>query len=40
MQVIHNGETGADIPVEALTDEAPRYERRCAPIASELRSAD
>jgi phosphoribosylformylglycinamidine synthase subunit PurL len=27
MQVIHNGETVADIPVEALTDEAPRYER-------------
>ena len=27
MQVVHNGETVADIPVEALTDEAPRYER-------------
>jgi phosphoribosylformylglycinamidine synthase len=27
MQVIHNGETVADIPVDALTDEAPRYER-------------
>ena len=27
MQVIHNGETVADIPVSALTDEAPRYER-------------
>jgi len=27
MQVIHNGQTVADIPVEALTDEAPRYER-------------
>ncbi|HEY2964546.1 MAG TPA: phosphoribosylformylglycinamidine synthase subunit PurL [Pyrinomonadaceae bacterium] len=27
MQVIHNGETVADIPVAALTDEAPRYER-------------
>jgi phosphoribosylformylglycinamidine synthase len=27
MQVIHNGETVADVPVEALTDEAPRYER-------------
>jgi phosphoribosylformylglycinamidine synthase II len=27
MQVIHNGETVAAIPVEALTDEAPRYER-------------
>jgi phosphoribosylformylglycinamidine synthase len=31
MQVIHNGETVADIPVEALTDEAPRYERPMAP---------
>src|SRR5689334_13594448 len=31
MQVIHNGETVADIPVEALTDEAPRYEREMAP---------
>jgi phosphoribosylformylglycinamidine synthase subunit PurL len=27
MQVVHNGETVADIPVSALTDEAPRYER-------------
>jgi phosphoribosylformylglycinamidine synthase subunit PurL len=27
MQVVHNGETVADIPVEALTDEAPLYER-------------
>jgi len=27
MQVVHNGESVADIPVEALTDEAPRYER-------------
>ncbi len=27
MQVIHNGETVADIPVNALTDEAPKYER-------------
>ncbi len=27
MQVIHNGETVADIPVEALTDEAPKYDR-------------
>jgi phosphoribosylformylglycinamidine synthase II len=30
MQVVHNGETVADIPVEALTDEAPRYERPMA----------
>lgn len=27
MQVIHNGETVADIPVSLLTDEAPVYER-------------
>jgi phosphoribosylformylglycinamidine synthase len=31
MQVVHNGEIVADIPVEALTDEAPRYERPMAP---------
>jgi phosphoribosylformylglycinamidine synthase len=31
MQVIHDGETVADIPVEALTDEAPRYERPMTP---------
>jgi phosphoribosylformylglycinamidine synthase len=28
MRVIHNGETVADIPVAALTDEAPVYKRR------------
>jgi phosphoribosylformylglycinamidine synthase len=27
MKVIHNGEAVADIPVSALTDEAPRYDR-------------
>jgi phosphoribosylformylglycinamidine synthase subunit PurL len=27
MQVVHNAEMVADIPVSALTDEAPRYER-------------
>ena len=27
MQVIHNGETVADIPVSLLTDEAPKYQR-------------
>jgi phosphoribosylformylglycinamidine synthase II len=27
MQVIHNGQMVADIPVEALTDEAPKYDR-------------
>jgi phosphoribosylformylglycinamidine synthase subunit PurL len=31
MQVVHNGEMVADIPVETLTDEAPRYERPMAP---------
>jgi phosphoribosylformylglycinamidine synthase II len=35
MQVVHNGETVADIPVEALTDEAPRYERPMAPPAKQ-----
>ena len=30
MEVIHNGETVADIPVSLLTDEAPRYERKMA----------
>lgn len=33
MRVVHNGETVADIPVEALTDKAPRYERPMAPAA-------
>ncbi len=31
MRVIHNGETVADIPVAALTDEAPKYERPMKP---------
>ena len=31
MRVIHEGETVADIPVSALTDEAPLYERPMAP---------
>src|SRR5438874_3868145 len=30
MRVIHEGETVADIPVSALTDEAPLYERPMA----------
>jgi len=30
MQVVHDGATVADIPVAALTDEAPRYERPMA----------
>jgi phosphoribosylformylglycinamidine synthase subunit PurL len=39
MQVIHNGETVADIPVEALTDEAPRYERTMTPLKYERAQA-
>ena len=31
MQVIHNGQMVADIPIEALTDEAPRYDRPKTP---------
>lgn len=40
MQVIHQGQMVADIPVEALTDEAPRYERPRKPpvIANEIPS--
>ena len=34
MHVIHNGETVADIPVSALTEEAPRYERPMTPVSS------
>jgi len=34
MQVIHNGEQVADIPVAALTDEAPRYERPMRPMSN------
>ena len=39
MHVIHNGETVADIPVEALTDEAPRYERPMKPSVRSGREA-
>jgi phosphoribosylformylglycinamidine synthase subunit PurL len=35
MQVIHHGETVADIPVSLLTDEAPKYDREMsAPVSS------
>ncbi|HEX8846394.1 MAG TPA: phosphoribosylformylglycinamidine synthase subunit PurL [Pyrinomonadaceae bacterium] len=35
MRVVHDGEVVADIPVNALTDEAPRYERAMrAPVES------
>jgi phosphoribosylformylglycinamidine synthase II len=37
MRVIHNNETVADIPVYALTDEAPLYER---PMKSPVKSAE
>jgi phosphoribosylformylglycinamidine synthase II len=37
MHVIHNGETVADIPVAALTDEAPRYERPMRPPAPKVK---
>jgi phosphoribosylformylglycinamidine synthase len=37
MRVIHDGETVADIPVSALTDEAPRYER---PMKSPVKSLE
>lgn len=33
MRVVHNGHTVADIPVKAVTDEAPRYERPMSPAA-------
>jgi phosphoribosylformylglycinamidine synthase subunit PurL len=38
MQVIHNGEQVADIPVAALTDEAPRYERPMNPFVQSPKS--
>ena len=38
MQVLHEGELVADIPVEALTDEAPRYERPMTPRQVEART--
>jgi phosphoribosylformylglycinamidine synthase len=40
MQVIHNGEQVADIPVAALTDEAPRYERPMKPFGQSPTSQD
>jgi phosphoribosylformylglycinamidine synthase len=39
MQVIHDGETVADIPVEALTDEAPRYDRPMVAPAAKAESS-
>jgi phosphoribosylformylglycinamidine synthase len=34
MRIVHNGELQADIPVAALTDEAPKYERPLSPKAT------
>jgi phosphoribosylformylglycinamidine synthase II len=38
MRVVHEGETVADIPVSALTDEAPLYERPMASPKSKVQS--
>jgi phosphoribosylformylglycinamidine synthase subunit PurL len=40
MRVIHGGETVGDIPVSALTDEAPLYERPMASPKSKVQSLD
>lgn len=45
MQIIHDGQTVADIPVSALTDEAPKYERpmlarKTFPIPSTLKGVE
>ena len=37
LKIIHNGEVAADLPVMALTDEAPKYER---PMAESVRMVD
>jgi len=34
LKIFHNGTLEADLPVLALTDEAPKYERPMAPVAS------
>src|SRR2546423_10633935 len=39
MQAFHNGEMVADIPVVALTDEAPRYERPLSPTKRQQQTA-
>ncbi len=36
LKIVHNGVTEADLPVLALTDEAPKYERPMAKPSSEL----
>ena len=40
MQVVYQGETVADIPVSALTDEAPRYERPMKPPETRVESRE
>jgi phosphoribosylformylglycinamidine synthase len=40
MHVVHQGETVADIPVSALTDEAPRYERSMKPPETRVESRE
>lgn len=37
LKIIHNGEVAADLPVMALTDEAPKYER---PMSQSVRQGD
>lgn len=37
LRVIHNGNVEADLPVKALTDEAPKYQRPMAKPSSEFR---
>ncbi|HUR99534.1 MAG TPA: phosphoribosylformylglycinamidine synthase subunit PurL [Pyrinomonadaceae bacterium] len=37
LKIVHNGKLEADLPVQALTDEAPKYERPMAPINSEFK---
>src|SRR6187549_670873 len=37
MRVLHNGELKADLPVQALTDEAPKYERPLAESGSKFK---
>jgi phosphoribosylformylglycinamidine synthase len=36
LRIIHEGELKADLPVKALTDEAPRYERPLAEVSSKF----
>ncbi|MCZ2390944.1 MAG: phosphoribosylformylglycinamidine synthase subunit PurL [Acidobacteria bacterium] len=40
LKVLHNGRVEADLPVLALTDEAPKYERPIAPPAAQNAAAE